>query len=258
MSSKKLSLSIAKEIRKLKNSGYLKKSECFLIEGEKNAISILNHFSNNEEDINFQIKYIVCTESFLKKNKKNLKGLDPMIVDEKYLHTLSSLSNADSVIVVAYKKENKPLTLDSDEYGIMLDDIQDPGNLGTIIRTADWYGISKVICSNQTVSFYNSKVIQATMGSFLNVNVYYTDLEQYIKECKNKIIGAFLEGENIHQFKFPSSGVILVGNESKGINDQLASLCDYKITIPKIGNANSLNVAIATGIVCDNTFCNIQ
>jgi TrmH family RNA methyltransferase len=153
-------------------------------------------------------------------------------------------------------RENKPIIADADEFVLVLDDIRDPGNLGTILRIADWYGIKKVICSETTVDFYNPKVVSASMGSFTRILVYYSEISEYFENIeKNKnteIIGTFLNSENVHHFDFPSSGYIVLGNESNGIGSEVEKVITKKITIPRFGEAESLNVGIATAVVLDN------
>jgi TrmH family RNA methyltransferase len=133
-----------------------------------------------------------------------------------------------------------------------LDEVRDPGNLGTIIRIADWYGINKLIFSTHTAEFYNPKVIQSSMGSFTRVQFYYGDLAQAFQDWKLPVYGAFLEGESIHELVNPTPGVLLLGNESQGISKEVEKWVSSKITIPSFGKAESLNVAIATAIFCDN------
>ena len=136
---------------------------------------------------------------------------------------------------------------------LVLDDIRDPGNLGTIIRTADWYGINKIIASSETADFYNPKVISATMGSFTRTKIFYTGLESYLAgQTGRPIYGAFLHGNSIYQTDFSSGGFLVIGNESRGISERLEPHITERITIPRIGKAESLNAAIATAVVLDN------
>ena len=123
---------------------------------------------------------------------------------------------------------------------------------GTIIRIADWYGIKKVIASIGTVDLYNPKVISATKGSFTRVNIYYADLKNYLEETKAPILGAFMTGENVHKFNFPKKGILVMGNESNGISNEIENLIKQKVTIPAFNKTESLNVAIATAVLIDN------
>jgi len=136
------------------------------------------------------------------------------------------------------------------KFSLVLDNIQDPGNMGTIIRTADWFGITDMICSEDTVDVYNPKVVQATMGSLARVNVYYTNLAQALPQIKLPVFGAMLDGENIYNTTFGAGGLLVMGNEGNGISADIERLITTKITIPRVGQAESLNVAIATAILC--------
>ena len=167
-------------------------------------------------------------------------------------HSNAFFATNDSAIALVKQKENKTFEIKKDEIILALDEIKDPGNLGTIIRIADWYGIKNIVASKETVDFYNPKVITATKGSFTRVNIFYTDIKNFLSEQKMPILGAFLNGENIHETKFPSHGILVMGNESNGINGEIEKLITEKITIPSYGKAESLNVAIATAVIFDN------
>ena len=133
---------------------------------------------------------------------------------------------------------------------LVLDTIQDPGNLGTIIRTADWFGIENIICSPACADMYNPKVVQSTMGSLARVNIFYTNLEEWLQKNKKiKKYATALNGKNISELKNVKEAIIIIGNEGKGISDAVMDLVEEKITIPKIGEAESLNAAVATGII---------
>src|SRR5690242_13691006 len=128
--------------------------------------------------------------------------------------------------------------------------IQDPGYFGTIIRIADWFGISQVICSEDCADMYNPKVVQATMGSVATVKVFYTELETWLTEQKDiRIYAAMLEGKDITKMTVLKEGLIVIGNESRGISEKIIALANEKITVPKKGEAESLNAAVATGII---------
>lgn len=131
-----------------------------------------------------------------------------------------------------------------------MDGIQDPGNLGTIIRTADWFGIKNIICSEDTVDAYNAKVVQATMGSLARIHVHYVNLEHLIANTALPVFGALLDGGNIYQTHFGSEGLIVLGNEGNGIRPGIQALIQKPVTIPLLGKAESLNVAIANAIFC--------
>lgn len=136
------------------------------------------------------------------------------------------------------------------KFSLALDGVQDPGNLGTIIRTADWFGIEHIICSDDTVDAYNPKVVQATMGSLSRVKIHYTPLAHGLAQIKLPVFGALLNGQNIYNANFGSEGIILMGNEGNGIRLETQAVINTAITIPQAGSAESLNVAIATAIFC--------
>ncbi|ASV31188.1 TrmH family RNA methyltransferase [Maribacter cobaltidurans] len=169
-------------------------------------------------------------------------------ISMKELKQLSSLKNPNGVLGVFYKRPSA--RVDIDGWIVALDGVQDPGNLGTIIRLCDWFGIKTLICSNDTVDCYNSKVLQATMGSIARVNIQYLDLTEFLKASKGPVFGTFMDGENIHTSKLPNKGVLVMGNEGNGISEIIGNLCDYKVGIPQFGekSTESLNVATATAI----------
>ena len=142
----------------------------------------------------------------------------------------------------------EPLEINIDSIKV----VGDPGNLGTIIRVADWYGIKHIVCSPDCADFYNPKVIAATMGSFARVQVSHCDLSEYLSKQTAPVYGAFLNGENIHQSALSETGFIVMGSESHGISTPVAQFITNKLTIPSFGQAESLNVAMATGIILDN------
>ena len=231
-----------KFIKSLQIKKYRKQEQCFLVEGAKSIQELLTS--------DFEVVMIAGTEPYL--SDVSLKGIEVINVSEKELEGLGEFQSNNTGIAVARMKPNQPLTVDQDEFALVLDDIRDPGNLGTIIRTADWYGIRKIIASNETADFYSSKVITSTMGSFTRINTCYTDLEPFLKQSKHSIYGAFLDGQSIHKTVFGKGGLIVVGNESLGISSKLDHLITNRITIPRYGKAESLNAAIATAIICDN------
>ena len=171
------------------------------------------------------------------------------IIEPSELDRISFLSTPNQVLGIFRKPAHVPMHL-AGSVTLMADNIQDPGNLGTIIRCADWFGIKQIICSKDCADVYNPKTVQSTMGSIARVSVYYEDLGEVIKSHPSThVYAATLAGKNIHEFKPLHHGIILMGNESKGINAELLKLAHEKITIPRIGEAESLNAAVATGII---------
>jgi TrmH family RNA methyltransferase len=235
----------AKLIKSLRDKKHRNELGLFLVEGEKNVLELFNS--------DWNINYLLCTAEFFDKNRNLIRnknsGYD--VVEQSEVEKVGTLESNNSALAIVKQKENK-LEVGKNEIVIALDEIKDPGNLGTIIRIADWYGIKKIIASENTVDFYNSKVISATKGSFMRVDVFYTNLVETLPKIGLPIFGAFISGNNVHSFNFPKSGILLMGNESNGISKELEKSITQKITIPSFGGAESLNVAIATSVILDN------
>jgi len=217
-----------------------------VVEGRKSVLEVLAS--------DFKIEQLFVTEEFQEENNKALKANkgETIIVKPSELAGLGEYSTNDAALAVVKMAANKPPTLMKDEFSLMLDDIRDPGNLGTIIRTADWYGMKNIIASEETADVYNGKVIQSSMGSFVRVNIFYTSLEEYLANNKLPVFGTFLDGENAHTLNFGSGGIIVMGNEANGISKEVERFVTRRITIPRFGQAESLNAAIATAVICDN------
>ena len=236
-----------KYVQSLHNKKYRTEYGKFLVEGEKAILEILNS--------DYEIENIFCTESLKEKLPFNSKFTAFNICKEEEIQSISTFkTNNAGVAVVNQKKDNFNKQSTENQIFLILDDIKDPGNLGTIIRLADWYGIADIYCSPNTVEFYNPKVIASTMGSFARVSVHYLELAPFIKELKVPILGAFLGGKNIHELSFSKPFGLVIGSESHGISPEIEKLIDTKITIPRVGLAESLNAAVATGIILDNIF----
>jgi TrmH family RNA methyltransferase len=165
------------------------------------------------------------------------------------LEKMSLLQTPNQVLAVAVMPQNKEVLNLAGPLTIVLDGIQDPGNMGTIIRSADWFGITQIVASEDTVDVYNPKVIGATMGSFMRVTVVYKNLEEWIPSVKLPVYGALLEGENVFTTKTPNGGLLVIGSEGKGIRENIIDFITHPVTIPKIGDAESLNAGVAAGII---------
>ncbi|MEB2779658.1 RNA methyltransferase [Algoriphagus sp. C2-6-M1] len=241
-----LSKNTVKFIKSLHQKKFRNQEQKFFVEGEKSVVETLNS--------DFEVEILVATESFLDRygSSINKSGAQVILATQNQLENLGQYQSNDSALTVVKMKLNSPFDFPEHNFVIGLDDVRDPGNLGTIVRIADWYGIKNLVFSVQTADFYNPKVIQSSMGSFTRVKFFYDDLAKVFKEWNVPIYGAFLDGKNIHEIKQISSGVLLMGNESNGISEILAKLVTDKVTIPGFGQAESLNVAIATAILCDN------
>lgn len=202
----------------------------------------------------YRIIMVVATPQFLLKNEERLATGDFEIIEasEKELSALGSFQTNSDVLAVAETRPNVALPIREDEYTLVLDDIRDPGNMGTIIRIADWYGFRQIIASETSAELYNPKTLQASMGSFTRVNVFYGDLHAFLTPFKAPVYGAFLQGMDVHEAEFAEGGAIVIGNESRGIRPSLEPHIDHRISIPRYGQAESLNAAIAAAVVCDN------
>lgn len=171
-------------------------------------------------------------------------------VSDAELQRISSLTTPNQVLAIVQKKPQQPVVPSGKGIILMLDDIQDPGNLGTIIRTADWFGINNILCGPGCADMYNAKVLQSTMGSIIRVNLQYTSLTDWQREHDHiPVYGCTLSGTSVYDFRTDAGCIILIGNESKGIRPELLSRCTAQITVPRVGGAESLNASVATGIV---------
>lgn len=233
-----LSRSESKYIQTLSHKKQRDAEGLFIIEGPKLVKEVLNS--------HFTIKKIYALQSWLHTNKNFDNAV---MVSEDELQKISNLQTANEVLVIAEMPEtNNTLELEN-TVTLALDGIQDPGNMGTIIRIADWFGIKQIICSEDCVELYNPKVIQSTMGGFIRVKVVYTNLEQCLQNTQVPIYGALLNGTDVKKIPQPTEGIIVIGNESKGIRAPILPLIKNAISIKKIGGAESLNAAVATGII---------
>ncbi len=170
-------------------------------------------------------------------------------VAPKELQQMSGLKNSNGVLGVFYTLA--PNSIDFNDWILMLDGIQDPGNLGTIIRLCDWFGIKNLVCSQHTVDCYNPKVLQATMGSIARVNITYTDLDSFLKLNTLPVYGSFMNGTSVYRSPLPKKGILVMGNEGNGISPLISRFCEHTVTIPQFGKetTESLNVGTASAIL---------
>jgi TrmH family RNA methyltransferase len=211
----------------------------FVVEGPKLTGEVLQS--------TFTIRTIYATAEWLKGNG-NIDGVTVKEVTAEELSRLSHLQTANQVLAVVEQPTETGIP-QQDQLSLVLDGIQDPGNLGTIIRIADWFGITQIIASDDTVELFNPKVLQSTMGSFLRVKVWYQDIEAFLQSSKQPVYGALLNGENVTQHAGIKQGLLIIGNESKGIRPNIMPYVQHALTIPRLGHAESLNAAVATGIL---------
>lgn len=234
-----LSINQKKFVNSLKQKKYRTQYTSFVVEGVKMIDELLQS--------DYEITSIFATSYWIENNL----SIECIEVSEKELKSISSLKTPNEVLAVVKQRENQHIDV-STQFTIALDVIQDPGNLGTIIRLADWFDVQNIICSEDSVDVYNPKVMQATMGSFFRLNIVYTSLSAFFSKNNDLIVyGAVLDGDSVYDKQMKSAGsVLLMGNESKGISKELMPFITDKISIPKFGKAESLNVATATAILC--------
>ncbi|MCV9386910.1 RNA methyltransferase [Reichenbachiella sp. ABR2-5] len=212
-----------------------------MVEGAKNVLELLKS--------DLKIDQLFGTEAFLNQYSSDTHSYDFREVTERELSKVGSLTtNNAALAVVEIPDVEKP---DLQQSLLGFDRVKDPGNLGTIIRIADWYGFRHIICSSDSVDCYNPKVVSATMGSFARVRVIYDDLSDWIAQFPNSY-GATLNGGDIHQVKFEEPAFLVFGNESTGISEDLIDQLGQEVKIPAYGGAESLNVAVSTAVFCDN------
>lgn len=246
---------ISKNTIKLINSLALKKyrtkENLFLVEGDKLVQEVM------QSDL--EIKELICTSEIADTVDAEFKKIEKISrVDYKELKQASLLQNPQNSMAICHIPPALPLpTHLGENLSVYLDGVQDPGNLGTIIRICDWYGIEYIFCSPDTVDLYNPKVIQASMGSFNRVKLWTCEskaVHSIAKKSGSPIFGAFMEGQNIYTEKLPKSALLVMGNEGKGIRDEVKTMIDRKISIPNFSinptKAESLNVSVATAIIC--------
>lgn len=232
-----------KILQSLDKKKFRQKYNLFLVEGNKTIKEIPTS------------EYVINEIYSLNPSELSLGNLAATEISPADLKKISFLQHPkDSVAVCELREE----VIEKDHgVQLILDGIQDPGNLGTIIRLADWFGISQIICSEDTADFYNPKVIQASMGSFLRVNIIYQDLENYLLDNNQPIIGTDMEGTSFYDYDFPEQFNLVLGNEGNGIRPEIENLLNDKITIPRFGKSKateSLNVAMSAGIILGQIF----
>jgi RNA methyltransferase, TrmH family len=248
-----LSKKQVKQISSLKEKKIRKELALFTVEGEKSVEEFLSG--------GIKVNAIYATSAWILKNQGILheagKRTEVIEVSENELKKISTLSTPNEVLAVCAIPEYELNIEDlKKNLSLVLDEIKDPGNLGTIIRIADWFEIRDIICSEDCVDAYNPKTVQASMGSLGRVKVHYLKLPGILDKLKGiKVYGALLEGENIYNTKLENKGIIIIGNESRGISESIKRYITQKISIPIFSNnkdsaPESLNAAVATGIIC--------
>jgi TrmH family RNA methyltransferase len=239
-----LSKSQIKLLKSLQHKKFRREHGFFLVEGHKSISEFV--------DSAYQVSSIYHTAAFDPKVLKLSQKINSSEISITDLEKISSLKTPQEVVAQVNIPQWPILhhTVLKGKFSLVLDGIQDPGNMGTIIRIADWFGISHIICSEDTVDAYNPKVVQASMGSLARVKVYYVALTDFLRTIKLPAFGALLDGENIYETNFDQEGLIIMGNEGNGMRAEVQELVTRAVTIPRIGKAESLNVAIATALFC--------
>lgn len=245
-----LSKSKIKLIGQLKHKKYRQFNNMFIVEGSRNTLDFLKS--------DFILVDLIATAEWIDANASALVSFDPQSASKNEIKRISALTNPSDVIAIfELPNQSNAIDLIPDSLCLALDDIHDPGNLGTIIRTADWFGIDTIFCSMDTVDAYNPKVVQATMGSLARVNVIYTNLEHLLTQKPKDfpVFGALLDGTPLNEVAPAKKGVILIGSEAHGISSTLIPLIDKRITIPMGSQESgsrpeSLNASIACAVIC--------
>ena len=234
-------------VASLGNARNRREEKCFVAEGTKCVVDTWNAF---------KCRYLFATSAWIEAHAKELPGVNPIVVKRADMERMSQLSTPSQVLAVY---ELPDVEFDeaslSSNLVIALDRVQDPGNLGTIMRIADWFGITDIVCSPDTVDVYNPKVVQATMGAISRVKVHYLDLVDLIKRNADiPVYGTFLDGDNMYEKELTPYGLLVMGNEGNGVSAEVASLVNERLYIPNYPpqreTSESLNVAMATGIIC--------
>ena len=228
-----LSKNKIKLVRSLQRKKFRDEYGMFVLEGRK---SVLEAIEQHPE----LIEFVISSE------ESNLLHPEHYFLPENELKKISGLASGTGWLAVLKKPE---IVANESDFIVVLDGVQDPGNLGTIIRTCDWFGINRIVCSKDSADCFNEKTVQATMGSIFRVEVEYTDLKEYLTSFDGPIYGALMEGENVFESDLQTKGALVLGNEGNGVRPEIEKLITHPLHIPGKGKAESLNVAIAGGIL---------
>jgi TrmH family RNA methyltransferase len=231
-------------IKSLHQKKYRKEHGLFIVEGIK---SIKEFFQSS-----YQIHTIFYNSEQYNLLPKLPANINLFEVKNAELDKISTLQTPQGFLALIHIPKNRELALTAlkNKFTLVLDGVQDPGNMGTIIRTADWFGFKNIICSADCVEVFNPKTVQATMGSLARVNIYEADLPALLAENTIPVFGALLDGESIYKTQWGAEGLVILGNEGKGISAEVIKKINKPVTIPRIGEAESLNVAVSAAIFC--------
>ncbi len=245
-----ISKNTIKLIKSLGVKKYRQKEKLFIVEGDKSVLDVLNS--------GFPVKQLFATEQFMNQYKPTLTSNNNFtLVTEDEIKKASLLQHPQNCIAICELPPENQLPEEINDISLYLDGIRDPGNLGTIIRTCDWFGIKQLFCSPDSADLFNPKVIQATMGSFCRIKITSTEIEPLAALAKNSgvpVLGSFMNGKNIYTEELPSKAIIVIGNEGQGIREKTEQNVSGRISIPGFSQnssvAESLNAAVAAGIIC--------
>lgn len=233
------------EVKHIQSLGHKKgraESGHFLAEGTKLVVELLQQNPG-------QLVRLYATASFLEQYNQLVPAAIAVEVSDAELDRLTQLQTPNQVVAVVQQLPNRAPALHESGWLLVLDGIRDPGNMGTLIRLADWFGVQAVIGSDDCADIYNPKVVQASMGSLFRVPYYETDLVSFLSSVNIPVVGAVLDGQPLQQVTFGSSGALVIGSESHGIRPEVQALVQQKVSIPSFGGAESLNAAVAAGIL---------
>ena len=233
-----------KYIQSLAHKKFRESENLFVVEGVKIIRELLGKSDQS-------IKKIYAVSGWIEQHRTLISdGVDLVQVEPFELEKISFLQQPNEVLALVNIPEETSYSSFFQGVTIVLDKVQDPGNLGTIIRTADWFGVDQIVCSPDTVDAFNPKVVQSAMGSIMRINIFYTDIIRFIDSCKNiPVYAAVLNGDSIYETTFNQPSILVIGNESRGISNEILHVVGNKITIPRTGAAESLNAAVATAVI---------
>lgn len=232
-----------KFVRSLALKKFRKQYKSFVAEGDKTVCEIMNSF--------LKVQTVYATESWVENNHAAIEksSAEVLVMKQQGLDRMSGLKTAPPVLAVVEIPGQEPdRAVTKTSFNLVLDGLRDPGNMGTIIRIADWFGIKQIFCSHDTADIYNPKVVQATMGSVARVRVYYQDLAALLAQYEMPVYGTTMQGDSLYETILPEKGFLVIGNESRGVS-AISQKVGRWISIPGYGGAESLNAGVATGIV---------
>ncbi|MCS6819398.1 MAG: RNA methyltransferase [Chitinophagales bacterium] len=236
-----------KFLHSLQQKKYRQLTNRFIVEGDKTVRELLSS--------SFETETIFAEPWWLNRyNSQIPRNVEVVEVSHEQLKAISAMPSPNGVLAVACIPEQTAITDCKGMLLLALDTINDPGNLGTIIRIADWFGVSTIVCSSECVDAFNPKVVSAAKGSLFRAKIQYTDLNEFFRKMNKPIVAATLSGENLYKVNFPEDAILLIGSEAHGISADLYPHITHQVTIPGSGMAESLNAAVASGIILAEWF----